>query len=91
MDNEELIYTWLQLNINQKYDDVFAKTEFWSADISKQKFRFMKNYSQETIQDQDRHEYLDQLHQQAQLLFSKSPEEMKLEIDKINHQDNLSE
>lgn len=91
MDNQELIYRWLQLKIDHKYEDVSSKDEYWSAEISDRKFRVMKNYSQETLMDIDRQNYLDLLLQQVQILYSESPEAVVMEIDKMSRQDNKNE
>lgn len=94
MENEKLydfdaIYKWLQMKIDEKYDDIDAKIEFMLDDFSKPKIWLAKSYSKQTLEDTERIKFLDSLLHHVKTLTN--VQDVRDEIDKMNHQGNKYE
>jgi len=85
-DRFKIIYRWIQLKINEKYIGVDAKVEFRLGELENGKVALRFSFSQETLDDPSRHEYLKSLLPQLESLTT--IQDVKDEIDELNRQGN---
>ncbi len=89
LDNHDVLYKWLQIKINEKYNDIDVKNEFYSADLPNGKLRLNKSYSENVLSDDEKTTYLNSLHRQ--LVSLTSVQDVRDEIEKMSRQDNKDE